>query len=384
MSSLCFCCHSCMHSNSSGLKPNSILTIKLDLQDVAETADEFNKMISDIEFVPLETSDSLIVGPIQKINYQNDCIYILDKYSNFFSFKQNGKFNFKITPKGKGKGEQREIRDFSILPDGNICLLDYLKYFKYDTSGILIEIIDIMVDGKINPTAFLITNEYQYLYEQFNPGYEHEFALLVSQHGSKRILNHYFPYKNASVSINRFVQSGAAYLIPPVTGNDTIYKITDGEIKPFCFVDFGANKVLAKCLIKDKKYDEIVECFQINSCAYNIDHPVINGEFLIFDFVLEDHRLYQCSYSFKANESKIINSKNVSVFEPDFYYCSYDDKLITYKESWFIISQLREKKTTCSFLNEKRRFELLEKLKKVKETDNPVLMIIKTKKHAEI
>ena len=50
--------------------------------------------------------------------------------------------------------------------------------------------------------------------------------------------------------------------------------------------------------------------------------------------------------------------------------------LVAVCEPYILTKLLMEGKTDCAYLPENRRLQLLEKLKDVKETDNPVLMLV--------
>jgi len=68
-----------------------------------------------------------------------------------------------------------------------------------------------------------------------------------------------------------------------------------------------------------------------------------------------------------------------NLFYPGILYCAHNNLIFSAKESYLIKDCIENTKITCNYLPENRRIELLNKLKDVKETDNPVLMIITTK-----
>jgi len=68
-----------------------------------------------------------------------------------------------------------------------------------------------------------------------------------------------------------------------------------------------------------------------------------------------------------------------NLFHPRKLYLSEDNKFISSLDAFQVRQLITENKTSCSFLSERHRHEILEKLKKVKETDNPVLMLITLK-----
>ncbi|MDD2529583.1 MAG: hypothetical protein PHT26_16225, partial [Lentimicrobiaceae bacterium] len=58
---------------------------------------------------------------------------------------------------------------------------------------------------------------------------------------------------------------------------------------------------------------------------------------------------------------------------------SYNGYFVSSMDAWQARRLIDENKTSAPFITETRRLQLLEKLKDVKETDNPVLMLVTLK-----
>nr|WP_320153938.1 6-bladed beta-propeller [uncultured Draconibacterium sp.] len=94
-----------------------------------------NDLITNVQYIPLETNSSCLIGRIDKMLISNDKLYILDKSSSkkLFVFELTGKFIQTIGEQGKGPQEYIQITDFSIdeakdeivLLDNNRNLLIY-------------------------------------------------------------------------------------------------------------------------------------------------------------------------------------------------------------------------------------------------------------------
>ncbi|GHT72104.1 hypothetical protein AGMMS50239_41450 [Bacteroidia bacterium] len=84
-----------------------------------------SSMFSNIEYVPLETSEEHLIGEIAQILFYKDRFYILDNEisKSVFCFQKDGKFLFKINRKGNGPGEYIDIKSISINHDQDQLLL---------------------------------------------------------------------------------------------------------------------------------------------------------------------------------------------------------------------------------------------------------------------
>jgi hypothetical protein len=89
-------------------------------------------LIKDYSYLKLEIPDSLYFSSIEKVLFDDDNIYLLDK-SNFqdqiLSFDIDGNFNFHINKPGRGPGEFENIYDFDISE--NAVLLSTPTGLKY-------------------------------------------------------------------------------------------------------------------------------------------------------------------------------------------------------------------------------------------------------------
>ena len=100
-----------------------------------------SQVIGDYELIPLETTDESLIGFIDKIEFYDDKIYILDRFfgSSVFVFSKEGKFLSKLSRKGRGPGEYIFPMYSAIDQRGAILVLDInlgrlLKYNITDLS----------------------------------------------------------------------------------------------------------------------------------------------------------------------------------------------------------------------------------------------------------
>ena len=98
-----------------------------------------DNLITDIQYIPLETDSNCIIGHIDKMLANNNRLYILDKNGakKLFVFDLNGKFIQSIGKQGKGPDEYIQLVDFSVNEEkGEIVLLDnYREILVFDLQG---------------------------------------------------------------------------------------------------------------------------------------------------------------------------------------------------------------------------------------------------------
>lgn len=103
----------------------------LNLRDYAES----------IEYIPLETNDSVLISKIDEIAFEDGAIVINDGSYSCKIFDENGKYRCSVGRLGEGPDEFVSIRDIDLIPGTNELFMDASprKYFLYDTDGNLIQ-----------------------------------------------------------------------------------------------------------------------------------------------------------------------------------------------------------------------------------------------------
>lgn len=79
----------------------------------------------ELKFIPLETTDSCLIGSISNIQIRNNLIYLLEgrKSEDLFVFDMDGKFIARVGKKGAGPGQYVRIADFDIDTDRQLIVL---------------------------------------------------------------------------------------------------------------------------------------------------------------------------------------------------------------------------------------------------------------------
>lgn len=130
------CCLSC----NRGVQDQDDVLTHIDIRSLPER----NLILENIDkchFVKLETRDNCLIREIEKIDFDEDKIFIKDKNLNLFVFNNEGVFLNEIGSIGTGPEEQLGIDDFFLdKKKKQICLFDMVKttlYF-YTYTGVLI------------------------------------------------------------------------------------------------------------------------------------------------------------------------------------------------------------------------------------------------------
>lgn len=120
---------SCGHSPQ---EPASPLTCDIDSISRAAEAP-----VDSVRYLPLELTDSSLIGSIDKIICLNDKFYIYDQsfHKGVLTFDKSGHFLQALHPLGQGPGEYLHPVDFDVDSEGNIYIADnerqrILKYEK--------------------------------------------------------------------------------------------------------------------------------------------------------------------------------------------------------------------------------------------------------------
>lgn len=92
-----------------------------------------------IEYIPLATNDSVLIGDIEELIYENGHIILHDFQGKMCRlFYKNGNYKVQVGRKGHGPGEYSFIRAMSFLPESqNIFLSTNEGYYLYDLNGII-------------------------------------------------------------------------------------------------------------------------------------------------------------------------------------------------------------------------------------------------------
>ena len=99
----------CQQSPEGGKK------IVLDLEQDGMNETEFLELITDLQLIPLETSDSALIHFYDKLYINEQGIYVLDNIEKtLFIFNPDGSFRSKLCRVGRAPGEYMDLDDFKV------------------------------------------------------------------------------------------------------------------------------------------------------------------------------------------------------------------------------------------------------------------------------
>lgn len=133
---------------------NNSKIIEIDVKRIdEEKINKSSEFIETIEYIPLDTTENVIIGEISNLIVDKELFYLYDRLTkSIFMFDQDGRYVSSISASGKGDGEYIDINAFCIDPvNGNILIFDARRraLLAYDQSGKFVQrtIIDASVDG---------------------------------------------------------------------------------------------------------------------------------------------------------------------------------------------------------------------------------------------
>lgn len=346
---------------------------------------QFSKYLENPVFIPLETSQNSMIGQISKLEITDDYIFILDKdiTKNLFLFAKDGKFIRKIGRQGKGPHEYISIDDFFFDPKKQqIQMLDnqttQIKIF--DMEGNFIRAIKTGLFGTYGFAPLSKADEY--ILFGINDNYLNIFS---ENKISKTLLpkskneNTIFFYPS-----NYMFSSYQDEVFSYVPFSPIIYQVTNADIHPYYYFDFGKNS-LPQSFFETHDKDNWNKGVTSNKYVYTLSNLSHTNDYL----------LLSASYGSSSFSSLISRKNNQPVISTKRYkddltfVLPYPHKIyganklvaITEPTNW------SNYKKAIAFQKKDPQPAILNKLKEleqqVKNSDNPVLVIYDIKQQDE-
>ncbi len=124
--------YSCKSNSTESYSAHKTIDIEnnIDKIEVVKLSD----VAKSIDYIPLETSDSVLISDISRVAYENNRIFVMDK-SKIFVFDNNGKHIRTLNKLGRGPGEYQKLLNFKIVKgSGSIITKDMLERINiYDS-----------------------------------------------------------------------------------------------------------------------------------------------------------------------------------------------------------------------------------------------------------
>lgn len=359
------------------LVPSGLFNFKMNL----------SQLILDIEIIPLETTPRSIIGKVDKILFDSNSYFIHDKKNNkLLRFDNEGKFLNSIGTIGKGPEELLNIWDVSIDSENKlISILDAnsRRISKYTFSG----------EYKGSQSLFYAMSQHEY--EKNNLVFStskaqrnthipviDSYSLILANSNSVPLGLAFKNLENSNTfktlnPLRKFDNS--IYYHHPYS--DGIWKIQDIDLIPIIKFEFEKNGLPSdawRLKMNNIEFNDFIHKYTRFSGEY-----IITDEFCFFQFfgqkmvsnLFYNRKLKSLIYGkgFDFSEEKPLTS----FFSTPIGYKS-DGSFIGLKEAFYVdaikSNIMKNEELKRSFKNSD-----WEKIMKIKETDNPVIVTYKLK-----
>ncbi|SFT68529.1 hypothetical protein SAMN04489724_1601 [Algoriphagus locisalis] len=217
---------------------DSILHYELEEAELLDT-----EKFEILEFIPLETNQSNLMGLDLRVRQAKDGFYIMDIGTRdaIHKFSPEGNYLGAEVSVGEGPGQLLGLQDFQIDADGNLMVLsslgDQTKIIKIDSAGELVTVLetDYLAGSFTIPLSggFLLAGGY-------NLPLVNDRVVLIDPSGS--IQSTFLPndYENEMLPMGErnFYESDKNLLYAEIF-NNRIYKYSDAVLNPVLEIDMG-------------------------------------------------------------------------------------------------------------------------------------------------
>ena len=343
---------------------------------------------TDIQYIPLETTKQNVLPEIKKIVFGKS-FFLTHSYANINMFRYNGQFVTKISKEGRGPDEITVAHDIDINPkDETIYLVDgwLQKFLVYNRDGKLMRSFKSPLKIAIN---FRITNDGILCYNDNNMAKTTDSFILIDTLG-KVIMNYPNTYKwqdktNRTVGYlheNLFYRFNNQ-LYKKGMYSDTVFVYRKKAFEPHIIIDVGKLRITPEA--------------RTNSPVAYIIHNFLTphklfewGDYIYYEFYYQpdDENEGFSLIASKVNNFRILFDPEKGLINdldggPSIMPQTVRDNNTLV--AWIEAFQLKKHVASEAFkkskpLHPEKKKELEKLANKLKETDNPVLVLVRLKK----
>ncbi|WP_455673194.1 6-bladed beta-propeller [Phocaeicola sp.] len=342
----------------------------------------FDKVIKKMDFIPLETSDSYLISRVVQVKCTDSLIFINNNRRQVLVFDKKGKFRNQIGNNGSGPGEYREVRDFFLNKD-TVKILDFCKIENYSFTGkhIMSRKID-FGDQRISPNFFINAPSGDgYYFWAGTTGHNDrnsrkKYHFMYKTDNDLYVTDSIFSIKHsAGGNTRKFFNVDSCTVLDPLLGDYNIYQIAkDNKISTRYVLDFG-DKTLTNNILEevDRKNGDLFYA-ELDKYVIQMSNFAENSKWVLLNFSYKQ-RMYCILYCKATATPFVITPTRALAEKGEFLFwgaqaCMNDRFAYLLEASWFveISEQLPEEA--------KKKYGLdKEHCKKIKDTDNPVLVL---------
>lgn len=205
-----------------------------------------------VEYIPLHTEDSILIGEISRLIVCNDMYYIWDRLSeSVFCFSQDGSYRYRLSKQGKGPDEYLNIADFTLnRKNGNIMIYSDRGQAFYEYTGD-----SKLVEKSKSPfimSSFAVDGEWKYCYlgklpnmDFYKDMYPSQYRYVASKDGeiySRQLLYEYDDsFLRTSLSSDNFTFYGDTVLLTEFLRPEVFAIDSLGNLLPRYRIEFTTN-----------------------------------------------------------------------------------------------------------------------------------------------
>ena len=362
--------------------------IKLDLKKLPEkrTLKLSELGVVDVQYIPLETSPESVIQGISKIIFGKD-FFLIQNYTDINMFRYDGSFVAKIGTIGRGPNEFTVAHDVDINPiTGSIYVADgwLQKYLVYNKKGKVLRTFKTPLTDAMN---FKFTDDGILCYFQNQMGITENSYILIDTIGNilKTFPNKY-PWKRTVPTVG-YTGENIYYrfngnLFKKEIYSDTVYLYKNRSFEPHLILDVGKLR-----LTPEKRGERDVK-FIMNNFLTPMNLFEF-GNYVYYEFIIPwNDKTERLSYigsrdgNFKVLFDPEIELVNDIDAGPNLWPRTLKDNSIMV--SWIDAFKLKQYVVSVDFktqkpVNVEKKNQLEKFALSIKETDNPIIMMMKVK-----
>ncbi len=234
-----------------------------------------------IEYIPLQTTDSILIGHAQKMVVWQGNFYIWDKQTeSIYLFDANGKFKNKLSKQGGSPEEYPRIYDFEVdRQNGDIWIYSDMtgKFYQYTTAGEFVK----QVKSPVMISSFAVHKDWKYCYlgrsanmDYYKDTYPKMCRYMALQDDQPQHQELAYEYKDIKVPLSSFNYSFykdtvllTEFLKPVIYSVDTL-----GRLHPRYRLEFTTNTL-------SLSFDEEVDLKAVKSAEKAGNYAHLFGTF---------------------------------------------------------------------------------------------------------
>ena len=343
-------------------------------------------MVEEYMYIPLETTPQSLMGMVQDVEFYNDRIYIHDVETNMvYIYDKSGRYLCKIGEKGGGPGEFSTLLYGFMIDSYANRLLVYdqgkrrMNYFSLDGAFLFDRNVPMILDGgfrAVSPNRILVSNHRNIENDHLGKWNSYRIIQLDSLLQIAGGGYEYDDNVHSNYLAPAFPVSNSDVLYNPMYTND-FYSISPTTIQMKYHLDYSRfENVIDTCEINALQDSKEIFKYMLSS-TYVLPESVETKDFFWFKTHVRDYsEEFYTYYDRKTNRSLSFQTVASDVdFVYDYILSCCGDYIVGVAE----VSTLRALAEACKMGIVKGKKENLEMIDRLKDDDNPVLVLFKLK-----